>query len=37
MTLDSPAGAGAVLTVLLPVTGEDHSSERAVVHPPREL
>ena len=32
MTLDSPAGAGTVLTVRLPVTAEDHSSERTVVH-----
>ena len=30
MTLDSPAGAGTVLTVQLPVTTEDHLSERTV-------
>jgi signal transduction histidine kinase len=36
MTLDSPARAGTVLTVRLPVTTEDHLSERAVVRaPPR--
>jgi signal transduction histidine kinase len=34
MTLDSPARAGTVLTVRLPVTAEDHLSERTVVHPP---
>jgi len=34
MTLDSPARAGTVLTVRLPVTTEDHLSERAVVHAP---
>jgi hypothetical protein len=34
MTLDSPAGAGTVLTVRLPVTAEDHLSERTVVHAP---
>jgi len=33
MTLDSPAGAGTVLTVRLPVTTE-HLSKRTVVHPP---
>jgi len=33
MTLDSPA-RGTVLTVRLPVTTEDHLSERTVVHPP---
>jgi hypothetical protein len=33
MALDSPAGAGTVLTVRLPVTTEDHLSGRAVVHP----
>ena len=33
MTLDSPARAGTVLTVRLPVTAE-HLAERAVVHPP---
>ena len=33
MTLDSPAMAGTVLTVRLPVTAE-HLSERTVVHPP---
>jgi hypothetical protein len=32
MTLDSPAGAGTVLTVRLPVTAEDHLSERTLVH-----
>ena len=31
MTLDSPARAGTVLTVRLPVTAEDHLSERTVV------
>ena len=31
VTLDSPAGAGSVLTVRLPVTTEDHLSERTVV------
>ncbi len=34
MTLDSPARAGTVLTVQLPVTAEDHLSKRAVVPPP---
>jgi len=34
MTLDSPARAGTVLTVRLPVTTEDHLSERAVAHGP---
>jgi len=34
MTLDSPARAGTVLTVRLPVTTEDHLSERALVHAP---
>jgi signal transduction histidine kinase len=34
MTLDSPARAGTVLTVRLPVTTEDHLSERTVVHAP---
>ena len=34
MTLDSPARAGTVLTVRLPVTAEDHLSERTVVHAP---
>jgi signal transduction histidine kinase len=34
MTLDSPARAGTVLTVRLPVTAEDHLSKRTVVHPP---
>jgi NAD(P)-dependent dehydrogenase (short-subunit alcohol dehydrogenase family) len=34
MTLDSPAGAGTVLTVRLPVTAEDHLSERTVVRAP---
>jgi hypothetical protein len=33
MALDSPAGAGTVLTMRLPVTTEDHLSGRAVVHP----
>jgi signal transduction histidine kinase len=37
MTLDSPAGVGTVLTVLLPVITEDHLSERIVMHPPRQL
>jgi Bacterial extracellular solute-binding protein len=32
--LDSPAGARTVLTVRLPVTAEDHLSERTVVHAP---
>ena len=31
MTLDSPARAGTVLTVRLPVTTEDHLSERTVM------
>ncbi len=34
MTLDSPAGAGTILTVRLPVTTEDHLSERTVVPAP---
>jgi signal transduction histidine kinase len=34
MTLDSPARAGTVLTVRLPVTAEDHLSERPVVRAP---
>ncbi|MGH3192648.1 MAG: hypothetical protein ACRDPY_42550 [Streptosporangiaceae bacterium] len=34
---DTPAGAGAALTVLLPATEEDHLSERAVVHPSRQV
>jgi signal transduction histidine kinase len=33
MTLDSPARAGTVLTARLPVTAEDHLSERAGAHP----
>ena len=33
MTLDSPSRAGTVLTVRLPVTTEDHLSERTVMHP----
>jgi signal transduction histidine kinase len=37
MTLDSPARAGTVLTVRLPVTTEAHLSERAVVAPPRQV
>jgi len=36
MTLDSPARAGTVLTVRLPVTAEYHLSKRTVVHP-REM
>jgi signal transduction histidine kinase len=35
MTLDSPARAGTVLTVWLPVTAEDHLSKRTVVRPLR--
>jgi Protein kinase domain len=34
MTLDSPAGVGTVLTARLPITTDDHLSERAVVHAP---
>jgi signal transduction histidine kinase len=34
MTLDSPAMAGTVLTVRLPVTAEDHLSKRTVVASP---
>jgi signal transduction histidine kinase len=34
MTLDSPAGAGTVLTARLPVAAEDHLPERAGTHPP---
>jgi hypothetical protein len=33
MALDSPPGAGTVLTVRLPVTTEGHLSGRAMVHP----
>jgi signal transduction histidine kinase len=33
MTLDSPARAGTVLTVRLPVTAEDHLSNRQSSHP----
>jgi hypothetical protein len=34
MTVDSPAGAGTVLTARLPVTTEDHLSERTMAPPP---
>jgi len=34
MTVDSPAGAGTVLTARLPVTTEDHLSERTAAPPP---
>jgi hypothetical protein len=37
MTVDSPAGAGTVLTVLLLVTTDNHWAERAVVDPPRHV
>ena len=34
MTVDSPAGAGTVLTARLPVTTEDHLPERTAAPPP---
>src|SRR6202051_27324 len=37
MPLDSPARAGTVLTVRLPVTAEDHLSKRTVGASPRQV